>query len=526
MAWRRFSRIPEPRAEGGSTADADPVTEPSGEAEDLPSWIKSLHPSAPDSAQLEATVRQQLARLTPADLPGLDYDMRWRSGWRTDEWDEMEPTDAADLLQRAGDRTVVAAGLSMHPNGYIREQAVRALAAAEDDRAFPWLVLRCGDWVGEVRGPALSAVEAWIDPSRAELLLLTLPILSGGRFGPDRAAHGLRRRFEHALRAESARPAVWAAAGSTDRSIRRAAVRLLVDQGATVELLRAVASTRDIVAISIVAAGLPTSGPINEEAGAVLWRSPMPRLRAEGLWRLLAGSDEVEDRELIELGLLDSAPSVREVAQRFIAQRQEDVAGFYRSCLGSHPAAALNGLGDRADPQDVEVALAHLGAESSRVRVAALRLLARIGRPDDGGLFTSRFMDGRGKERREALVGLRHSGVMRTALDAVWLDAVERGDPEVKKRVLFQLLPLAERWRRLDVGLQAVVDEDRSISQAGLEVLRRTLVDWNRGYPAPSTVDPRTLRRHFEQARPALVEGRRRGFEHFVAMVESLIPAE
>lgn len=210
-----------------------------------------------------------------------------------------------------------------------------------------------------------------------------------------------------------------------------------------------------------------------------------------------------------------------------MAGRQADVWGFYRSRVESQTAAASNGLGDRADVNDAEVAHAHVASASRRVRVAALRLLAGIGRPADGALFVARFVDGTGKERREALVGLRRSGVMRSAIEDVWLQAMGRGDRVTKERVLYQLLPLAERWQRLDVGLQAVADEDPSISDAGVEVLHRTLVDRNRGYRGEPTVGPALLRRHFDAARPALLAAKRSSFSnHFVAMVESLIPTE
>jgi len=55
--------------------------------------------------------------------------------------------------------------LSFHPSGYVREEAVLRLTALDDDAALPYLLLRCGDWVSQVRNAARHAVLQRAGPS-------------------------------------------------------------------------------------------------------------------------------------------------------------------------------------------------------------------------------------------------------------------------------------------------------------------------------------------------------------------------
>jgi hypothetical protein len=108
-------------------------------------------PTTPDPRAHEAVVKQLLDDLPTTALPSLDYEMRWRASWRTYTWDSLAVAEAKGLLARATDVVTVAAGLSMH----IRSGSQRALR---------WLVLRCGDWVPQVRDSARDGVDRWLAP--------------------------------------------------------------------------------------------------------------------------------------------------------------------------------------------------------------------------------------------------------------------------------------------------------------------------------------------------------------------------
>ncbi len=79
--------------------------------------------------------------------------------------------------------------LSRFGNGFVRQAAVRGLAAQPSAEALVALLERLNDWVPQVRQEAAAAVEAYWVPEHAGLLLQTLaPLLALA--GKQRADHG------------------------------------------------------------------------------------------------------------------------------------------------------------------------------------------------------------------------------------------------------------------------------------------------------------------------------------------------
>lgn len=491
--------------------------------EHLVARIKTLMPTTPEPRAHEASVRRLLDDLPTTTLTSLDYDMRWRTSSRTYAWDSLAVAEAETLLADADDIVTVAAGLSMHRNGRIRQIAVDALARSGSDRALRWLVLRCGDWVAQVRDAARSDVDRWLTTDFAVELVDLLPLLAGGRFAPGRPNDELRTRILSVLHDPAARQAVEQGAMSGSRSVRRSCVRLLVEDGATPALLERMMATNDVVATAMVAAALPTVGPTNRMAGEILLQSSMARFRSEGLWRLTK-DDEPGSEGLAYSGLTDPAPSVRDVAQRWQARQGSDPADHYRGLVDDDVISALRGLADRPDAKDAELARGHIDDSKGSVRVAALRLLAGLGDPGDGELFADRFLIGTAGERRQALSGLRRVGAARF-VDGMWARVLTSEDPQLVERIVYQILPLTGHWTRIDIGLQAAASNEPTTRTAGFEALRRVLVAWNRGFPG-RLPDIDLLNERLEDARPNLQDVRnRRAYPGILESMGSILRA-
>lgn len=522
------------RSSGGEDASresAAPVDLFSGldEREDpLAFWIKGMVPDAPQARRREETVASLLVGRSASEIRQLDYSMRWRPSWYWAPWDRMERDDAAILLGQSADLVTTAIGLSMHRNGHVRQLAVQALAATHDERAIPWLLLRSGDWVDQVSNAAGAGLEAFVGIGHVEALVGILPLLDGDRFRRGSVAEGVRKRVEQVLTQPEAIPALRVGLRSSERKIRRAAVRLLVRADSGIDLLREAIATNDVVVIGLVAASIPMDGPLNLETGHLLHDSPLGRFRSEGLWRLTRGDGTARAQALVVDGLFDPAASVRDVAQRWMKAYRPDISvgDIYRTNVALRPLPALRGLGDTTEERDVEVATEHLRHQAPSVRVAALRLLARLGRSANRDLFIDRFVNGSGKERREALLGLRRAGGSTITSD-LWRMALDSGDVAVCRRVLLQLVPIADRWQRLSIGLQAAALSDRELFTAGLDVLDRTFVAWNSQHHIRQTVESEVLRRHLDAARPALnaaEHDRWRRNHSRVSVIENLVP--
>ena len=217
------------------------------EPQHLATWIRSLVPTTRDRDARVAVVASLLAAVVASDLSRLDYEVRWQESWQTSSWWYLSVGEAEQLIGEATDTVTVAAGLSMHRDGHIREIAVRALGSSGDPRALRWLVLRCGDWVPEVRNAAFEGVDPWVTSAFAVLLVDVLPILDGERFDAERAAHTLRARVDAVLREPDCQAALDAGCLSADRATRRACARRLPPRAVDVELLQQVMATNDSV---------------------------------------------------------------------------------------------------------------------------------------------------------------------------------------------------------------------------------------------------------------------------------------
>src|ERR1700736_3253889 len=69
------------------------------------------------------------------------------------------PADAMPSDAIRPDRPLFMLGLcAMHPDGRVRERAVRALAQLANPQAIPFLLLRTADWVAQVSHPAREAI--------------------------------------------------------------------------------------------------------------------------------------------------------------------------------------------------------------------------------------------------------------------------------------------------------------------------------------------------------------------------------
>ena len=117
-------------------------------------------PLAVDLASLAAEMNvmlPELAAVRPSAVRRFDDRLRgrqWTEPSGLTGWFRVQPSDVQLLVQRCDDSRMAAALLSMHPNGFVREEAIKALASIDTGRALPYLVVRAADWVPQVRDRA------------------------------------------------------------------------------------------------------------------------------------------------------------------------------------------------------------------------------------------------------------------------------------------------------------------------------------------------------------------------------------
>ncbi|MEM0963320.1 MAG: hypothetical protein AAGK21_12380, partial [Bacteroidota bacterium] len=139
-------------------------------ADDLPEMLTDvLEPMAEggEVGQAAAAVITQALRDVPAgDYPALEAAARRISEWAGygHPWLDMTPKQMLRRAPAGAERVAYVGIASFHPNGHVREAAVRQLAQVGED-ALLFLLPRLNDWVVEVRAVAEPAVAALLAPA-------------------------------------------------------------------------------------------------------------------------------------------------------------------------------------------------------------------------------------------------------------------------------------------------------------------------------------------------------------------------
>ncbi|MEV4596604.1 HEAT repeat domain-containing protein [Amycolatopsis sp. NPDC049253] len=250
-------------------------------------------------------------------------------------------------------------------DGYVREPAVRQLRSSRDPEALPLLVVRCVDWVRQVREVARAAV---LDRfSQADLApLLPLVVVLSRRAVDDWVDEHL---LQPMLRSPELLDLALATADlRTRRMVHETAVRagLLSDE----RLVSIAVHDHDDVIRTRTGHLLLDRG--DSPYVQLLLDGGAPKVRARALQ--LLGAETARER------LAESSSLVRSMAQALVLHAGGDPAAYYRDALrsGAVTRATVAGLGETGTLDDVDLLRAHFVDERPRVRVAAVRGLRRL----------------------------------------------------------------------------------------------------------------------------------------------------
>jgi HEAT repeat protein len=430
--------------------------------------------------ELEAQVLAWLQRRSPGEWARLD---RYERGW----------VDYRATAPAALSTTLAQGWRSFSAYGRVREAAVRALAYDPHQTANGFLIVRCDDWVGEVREPARDAVLARL---RSGVLDLTI-------WMPLILAVSARSRSSGLLEAAAATPHLAERLlVHPDRSCRRwAALHVLARAPAAEELERLLEEVADPdVARTLTArlAGLADDARLHRLLGD----------RRAGVRRLAWEQVEAGRLPGVDLtkGLLDGAPSIRRIAQSVARARGVDARPVYLAAPASR--VRLAALAEWDAPEAIPLARAALAHPDVGVRVTAIGVLA-LRLDDPGPLLLSLLPHVRMAELHAVRRGLLLNRVWPSDAD---LAALRAGEPD--QRLVAWLLGRARGlWERLVAGLLAVGDPHPPLASAAAA----DLAGW---WPrvAPEIGRPSPLQRRALEAALVIAErdGRRWELVHFV----------
>lgn len=314
----------------------------------------------------------------PGDWLALDAGARelgWHRSRFLPQWKSGAPLPP-DLTRLDESRLAL---VLCHPDGRIREQAVRA--SGRYPGLLPLIVIRCADWAAPVRARARQLLSDVLDMDRAldlAPLILRVGRRDRGAFCVDALGQVLRQASVGQLAALFDSP---------DRAVRRFAYGLAIEGrllGRT-ELARTAARDKDTVVQDLCATAALSDvrgGEAWEEALALLLSARNPRTRSAGVTAMRRTGLSAQ----AEAFLADRAALVRACARHVVRQTGGEPRDWYRErCVAPDDMALVPGAviglaecGNRLDAGLLRPLLAHPVAAVRARAVAGLRALDRV----------------------------------------------------------------------------------------------------------------------------------------------------
>ncbi|WP_433313204.1 HEAT repeat domain-containing protein [Micromonospora chersina] len=428
-----------------------------GDHDDLQGLLAALSvvDAGGDVGAARATLR--LLAGQPRLLTRLDEHVRrspWRAPYRSPEVDR-----AAAALTRPTVGPVAVAVAASHPDGRVRERAVRVLLSRSVPELTPFLVLRTADWARPVRDAARAGLALLLADEPATHLPAAVPatalvsVRSRGGFAVQQVTAALQAAPAR-LRAEVAR--------SAPAAQRRALFELDLAHGRLrVDDLLAAVADRDVRVRARAA---------EAAAREAVWTGRLPVLHR------LSGNRHAEVRALGLTGLLrlgrhaevaafldDRHQLVRAIAREAARRDGVDAAAAYRTAVsaGIPGVGAIAGLAEVGTDRDAALLHPLLAHPDPRLRTAAVRALARLGAVPVP-LVVPLLRDPAAGVVREAATALRPiSGALPPELP--W--ALLADERVALRRAGYRLLGTRPPALRLRAGLLLVEDPDPRLAE-------------------------------------------------------------
>ena len=457
--------------------------------------VPHVAPFLADSSIVAATAANTIGRLlenaTPENILFLDEGIRRAFDWPVpDRWRQLKPGPLSHLSVEDSCRAPVFGVLSCHPNGYIREAALKRLAQLHDGSETPYLLIRLNDWVAPVRQAAKKAVMQRFQRQQfsgfLKNLFLVLRLTECCR---DDHANVVQSVINELVKPDG-HIAIAAALSSPSRLIRRQSYRLsMMTPGShRLRVVHLGLTSDDVVLRLWSARDARNELPDDELENSLKWlqRDYSMPVRREALIATIERFTDRAHHALTE-ALLDRSVSVRDFA-RFLLKKEgeQDFATFYREAIQSEHelATAIAGLGETGNAQDVDTLKPFLQSPESSVRHFAIRSVGALAGDRETETFLELVKDGSGKVSFEACQALKRRCHL-IAFDE--LMSIFR--TEVRRRTLRAIVDLlddAGSWTGIPFLLEAAVNPNEHVSNLARQ---RILARINRVFTRPNATD-------------------------------------
>lgn len=428
-----------------------------------------------------------LSSLTFGEIVKLDRIMREKVSmeWSID-WSKYEIEDFLTPDMDEDSRRAVIILASFNPNGYVREKALRVMAAYE--HTLPFIALRLNDWVGKVRAVAAAAFKGRLLHFSEGELLSALPYI-------EKAMRGNRNCEEDyaALTMEVLRSDLYAAEllnglKSANHNKRRFCIRtMLASTPSDISLALAhLKKEPEPFLRALLFEKIVESGAQAREVATALLRDKFPRNRMLALAYLRSAKDEAL-WDATQSALLDKNIAVRFLAREIIGEIREgfDFRGFYINAMQEANApGAILGLGETGREGDAELVMPYLDSALSSAVSAAMVTAMRLNPREYADTITRMLLDKRLRVVKTAQrLILKFHRADYPAIHTIFLQST---DEKAQRRCLYLLHKAPNKWERLLYMLDGAAAESEGVQSTAIIFLRHWEEHFNDSFVLPN----------------------------------------
>ncbi len=314
-----------------------------------------------------------LERSADSYIGGYGDKREWNRNFLTEIAESSPPQEFVSVL----------ALFTFHQNGYVRHEAVRALASSTDGFALPFLMLRCNDWVWQIADDALAAIQNRFDVMTPDQRTLVLPLLGYlkrcERSDFSALVDSVLRRFLEPSHHDDAVAALRTKARGLGRMFAELALSTPGEH--QLRLLSSAISSNLPAAQILFCKHMPNL--LEPQAIAMhccgMQQDPVMAVRRTA-YQVEAESCPNNAGEIWQRAMFDLSYALRDLARFELARLGEtDHAARYRASLKSQPDSygALIGLADTAQDTDADILREYLSHAFPSRRIHAVRGLGR-----------------------------------------------------------------------------------------------------------------------------------------------------
>jgi HEAT repeat protein len=343
----------------------------------VPSALAWLVKARGDDFDRVASLLAGLMRKTrPSEWTDLYAEFRypWIRTGELGRLRRLRPEDAVELLGVA----------TLSGDGYTREAALRELGALRHPRAVPYILLRLGDWVPQVRSTAVTALRSLMQVGIAEQLLEHHYLITRlGRVERLDLTTVVDEISEYLQKTDS-RAAVQQALLSKHEPQRLFAYQLVGKQWDERLVAKALADPAPSIRLWLARTFLASAPPSAAALLPRLLRDKSSRVSTTIINALTPAQVVANQHHLLDVAFSE-ARAVREAARYVLQKTSEvDLVGEARRRLAESDSALISpgvvaGLGEVGEEADCAAVLPLLGSRRSRVREAAVKAVGRLG---------------------------------------------------------------------------------------------------------------------------------------------------